>query len=161
MVNHGLGRSWWRPWKLGIRIVTTFVLCKWVFWWACGLIGHFQVPKNLTFKTRLSAKPLIWKWFSIIMQIKLIFTTKVSHLASFWKWDFWNSEMAYFGDDWNKAQCLSRSSLAKFFLPYKKSRFIFFRPNRLRFILIWHSKVIKSQVQNRHKKVKTVNTCSL
>ena len=22
------------------------------------------------------------------MQIKLIFTTKVSHLASFWKWDF-------------------------------------------------------------------------
>ena len=23
-----------------------------------------------------------------MMQIKLIFTTKVSHLASFWKWDF-------------------------------------------------------------------------
>ena len=52
------------------------------------LIGHFRVPKNLTFKARLSAKPLIWKWFLIMMQIKLIFTTKVSHLASFWKWDF-------------------------------------------------------------------------
>ena len=51
-------------------------------------IGHFRVPKNLTFKARLSAKPLIWKWFLIMMQIKLIFTTKVSHLASFWKWDF-------------------------------------------------------------------------
>ena len=50
-------------------------------------IGHFRVPKNLTFKARLSAKPLIWKWFLIMMQIKLIFTTKVSHLASFWKWD--------------------------------------------------------------------------
>ena len=25
-------------------------------------IGHFRVPKNLTFKTRLSAKPLLWKW---------------------------------------------------------------------------------------------------
>ena len=23
-----------------------------------------------------------------MMQIKLIFTTKVSHLASFWEWDF-------------------------------------------------------------------------
>ena len=51
-------------------------------------IGHFRVPKNLTFKARLSAKPLIWKWFLIMMQIKLIFTTKVSHLASFWEWDF-------------------------------------------------------------------------
>ena len=26
---------------------------KWI------LIGHFRVPKNLTFKTRLSAKPLL------------------------------------------------------------------------------------------------------
>ena len=24
--------------------------------------GHFRVPENLTFKTRLSAKPLLWKW---------------------------------------------------------------------------------------------------
>ena len=51
-------------------------------------VGHFRVPKNLTFKARLSAKPLRWKRFFIMMQIKLIFTTKVSHLASFWKWDF-------------------------------------------------------------------------
>ena len=51
-------------------------------------IGHFRVPKNQTFKARLSAKPLIWKWFLIMMQMKLIFPTKVSHLASFWKWDF-------------------------------------------------------------------------
>ena len=31
---------------------------------------------------------MIWKWVLIMMHIKLIFTTKVSHLASFWKWDF-------------------------------------------------------------------------
>ena len=32
-----------------------------------------------------------------------------------------------FGDDWNNAQCLSRfSAMAKFFLPCKKSHFIFF-----------------------------------
>ena len=48
----------------------------------------FPSSENLTFKVRLSPKPLIWKWFLIMMQIKLIFTTKVSHLASFWKWDF-------------------------------------------------------------------------
>ena len=29
---------------------------------ACLLIGHFRVPKTLTFKIRPSAKPLLWKW---------------------------------------------------------------------------------------------------
>ena len=37
----------------------------------------------LSIKTRLSAQPLIWKWFFILLQIKLIFTRKVMHLASF------------------------------------------------------------------------------
>ena len=32
-------RSQRRPWKLGIRIVTTFILCKWDSWWACGLFS--------------------------------------------------------------------------------------------------------------------------
>ena len=44
--------------------------------------GHFRVPPGLCIKTRLSAQPLIWKWFFILMQIKLIFTRKVVHLAS-------------------------------------------------------------------------------
>ena len=61
------------------------------------LIGHFQVPPGLCFKTRVGAQPLIWKSFFILMQIKLIFTRKVGHLASFWKWGFWNSEVAYWG----------------------------------------------------------------
>ena len=72
-------------WPTGLRSV------KW--------IGHFRVPKNLPFKASLSAKPLIWKWFLIMMQVKLIFTTKVSHLASFESEIFWNSEMAY----WNQS----------------------------------------------------------
>ena len=33
--------------------------------------GHFRVAPS---QARLSAKPLIWKWFFILMQIKLIFT---------------------------------------------------------------------------------------
>ena len=69
-----------------------------------------------------------------------------------------------FGDDWNNAKCLSRFSfLAKFFLLcIRNHALFFFRQNRLRFMLIWHNKAIKSQVQNRHKlKVKTVNVLSL
>ena len=58
-------------------------------------IGHFRVPPGLCIKTRLSAQPLIWKWFFILMQIKLIFTRKVVHMASFWRWGFWNSEVSH------------------------------------------------------------------
>ena len=51
-------------------------------------ISHFRVPLGLCIKTRLSAQPLIWKSFFVLMQIKLIFTRKLVHLASFWKWGF-------------------------------------------------------------------------
>ena len=61
-----------------IRVMTSY-------WYG---IGYFQIASSLYFKARLSPKPLLRKWFLITMQIKLIFTTKVSHLASFWKWDF-------------------------------------------------------------------------
>ena len=47
-----------------------------------------EFPPGLRLKTRLSAQPLIWKWFFILMQIKLISTRKVVHLASFWKRGF-------------------------------------------------------------------------
>ena len=51
-------------------------------------IGHFWVSPGLCIKTRLSAQPLMWKWFFILMQINSFFTWKVVHLASFWKWGF-------------------------------------------------------------------------
>ena len=54
------------------------------------LISHFRVPPGLCIKARLTAQPLIWKWFFILMQIK-----QVVHLASFWKWGFLNSEVDY------------------------------------------------------------------
>ena len=56
-------------------------------------ISHFRVRPGLSIKTRLSAQPLIRKWFFILMQIKLIFARKVVYLASFWKRGFWNSEI--------------------------------------------------------------------
>ena len=46
------------------------------------ITGHFRVSPGLCIKTRSSAQPLIWKWFFILMQIKLIFTRKVVDLAS-------------------------------------------------------------------------------
>ena len=46
-------------------------------------LDHFRVPPGLCFKTRVGAQPLMWKSFFILMQIKLIFTRKVVHLASF------------------------------------------------------------------------------
>ena len=53
-------------------------------------MGHFRVPSGLCFKTRVGAQPLIslGNHFFILMQIKLIFTRKVVHLDSFWKWGF-------------------------------------------------------------------------
>ena len=60
-------------------------------------IGHFQVVLNLCFKARLSAKPLIWKWFLFqLVQRKLIITRKVLHLKPrFESESFWNSQMGY------------------------------------------------------------------
>ena len=52
------------------------------------LLGHFRVSPGLCLKTRVGAQPLIRKSFFILMQIKLIFTRKVVHLASSWKWGF-------------------------------------------------------------------------
>ena len=43
---------------------------------------------GLCFKTRVGAQPLIWKSFFILLQMKLIFTRKIVHVASFWKWGF-------------------------------------------------------------------------
>ena len=54
----------------------------------------FPSSPGLCFKTRLSTQPLIshygscliWKWFFILMQIKLIFSREAVLLASIWKW---------------------------------------------------------------------------
>ena len=50
--------------------------------------GHFRVATSLCFKARLSEKPLMWKSFFILMQMQLIFTTKILHLPLCWKWEF-------------------------------------------------------------------------
>ena len=48
-----------------------------------NLVRHFRVPPGPCIKTRLRAQPLI---FSLSCKIKLIYTRKVVHWASFWKW---------------------------------------------------------------------------
>ena len=37
--GHAPRRSYRRLWELGIRMVTTFIVCKCDFWWACGLFS--------------------------------------------------------------------------------------------------------------------------
>ena len=46
------------------------------------LMGYFRVAPSLCFKARLGAKMGCYS-----LHIKLIFTRKVLHLASFWKWE--------------------------------------------------------------------------
>ena len=41
-------------------------------------IGHFRVPKPLTFKTRPSWKPVLWKW------VWFAWESMALHLASLW-----------------------------------------------------------------------------
>ena len=48
------------------------------------LIGHFRVPKTLTFKMRPSAQPFLWKWVLFAWEWKIISTSKAEHLTSFW-----------------------------------------------------------------------------
>lgn len=60
------------------------------------IIDYFRVAPNLCFKTRLSGKPMIWKWFFILKRVKLIIITrKALYLALFWKLGLWKTEMAF------------------------------------------------------------------
>ena len=79
-------------------------------------IGHFVVPPGLCFKTRVGAQPLIWKSFFILMQIKLIFTRKFVHLASFWKWGFLELGSGLFRSErkWKVKTQVNPLMLAKF-----------------------------------------------
>ena len=62
----------------------------------CKEIGHFRVPPGLCIKTKLSAQPLTWKWFFILMQLKLIFTRRL------WNRSFPSSKKFHFQ---NEAKC--------------------------------------------------------
>ena len=57
-------------------------------------IGYFRVsPAQASVPNEvLSAQPLIWKWFSILMQIK----QRLCTLPYFETEGFWNLEVAYF-----------------------------------------------------------------
>ena len=47
-------------------------------------IGHFRVPKTLTFKMRLGAQPFLWNWVWFAWEWKMISISKAEHLPSFW-----------------------------------------------------------------------------
>ena len=47
-------------------------------------IGHFRVPKTLTFKMRLGAQPFLSRWVLFAWEWKMISISKAEHLPSFW-----------------------------------------------------------------------------
>ena len=47
-------------------------------------IGHFRVPKTLTFKMRPSPQSFLWKWVLFAWEWKIISISKAEHLTSFW-----------------------------------------------------------------------------
>ena len=46
-------------------------------------IGHFRVPKTLSFKMRPSAQPFSWKWVLFAREWKIISIWKTEHVTSF------------------------------------------------------------------------------
>ena len=51
--GHAPRRSYRRLWELGIRIVTTFIVCKWDLWWACGLFSAMNELTHVSFLRKL------------------------------------------------------------------------------------------------------------
>ena len=66
----------------------------------CYTIGNFRVPPWPLYQNEVKCSAFdIWKWFFILVQVKHISTRKVVHLASFWKWGFFElrSGLLYWG----------------------------------------------------------------
>ena len=75
-------------------IVTPFPPHPWYYSFAYPFPGPsssqlaiLKSPKTL-FQSEANRKAIDMKMIFILMQIKLTFTKKVLHLASFWKWEF-------------------------------------------------------------------------
>ena len=62
---------------------------------AAGLIGHFRVPKTLTFKMRLGAQPFLWKWVLYAWKWKWFPDQRLSTYPRFETEACGNSQMAW------------------------------------------------------------------
>ena len=59
-------------------------------------VGLFRVASSFCSNARLSAKPLIWKWFLILMQINSFSQERSCTYPRFESENFWNSENGLF-----------------------------------------------------------------
>ena len=61
------------------------IVTQWNFLYLWNkIIGHFRVPKTLTFKMRLGAQPFLFKWILFSWEWKMISISNVEPLPSFW-----------------------------------------------------------------------------
>ena len=72
-----------RSWKLAFFINTIPTLFH-ISQERLDSLGHFRVPKPLTFKMRLGVQPFLWKWVLFAREWKIISISKAEHLPSFW-----------------------------------------------------------------------------
>ena len=71
-----------RLWKLVIRIVTTFIVCKWDLWWACGLFSVMIEVKHVVDHVLACScftlyKYLRYQWFNLQL-LEATSTTRVT-----------------------------------------------------------------------------------
>ena len=69
------------------------------------MLGHFRVPKTLTFKMSPSARPFLWKWVLFAWEWKIFSISKAEHALSLVFLAWGNSEMAYFITLWLLRVC--------------------------------------------------------
>ena len=75
-LNHDLGNL--NKWLISNKLTLNTAKTEFM------LIGHFRVPKTLTFKMRLGTQPFLWKWVLFAWEWKIISISKAEHLPSFW-----------------------------------------------------------------------------
>ena len=63
------------------------------------LIGHFRVPKTLTFKMRLGVQPFLWKWVYLHENEKWFLYQRLRNYPRFETEARGNSEIAYWFSD--------------------------------------------------------------
>ena len=90
LIVHGITHAWKKcPHNIDFRDETPGLIYNAAFSCCRGMFNRpFPSCLKPLIQSETKYKAITWKWFFSLIQIKLIFTTKFLHFASFWKWEF-------------------------------------------------------------------------